>query len=642
MNTAEAFPHATEHPVHEPHPHVHEAGEHDAHNHGLHDFHNHAHEGEQTPEQSHAIEAHEGCACPDCGPTSNEAIPSLKSNCCGVDGPHNHESHHDKKEAHGHGHGHNHGHHRPHASSSKNEQQHGHGDSHNPHQKTTAHGTSAHTKQAPEHRKTHHGTHIELNHKGCGPSCPEHSHPKATGPEYKPHVCHADCPEHSSRETAGHDHHVHTPTHPNHVHTKHGHPGHAHEASTPETTHQVKQDIHHAPYEAIRAAQERQYQNEQPEGEAMSRPTTETATQLEEPPLVERGQARENIATAVKTFPAEALAPAPEQTIAAREQAELATETRAKESFSDVVPSADAVHFPRTAPEAEQFEQTSLGPLSQADSAGHDAALGQENSVFAPDEETLHTQNVSVPSAPETPAAPSAEVAVVNLASSGEPVNIPELGRETANEITAAQPSIAELSSVDRPTMLSLPELPPLPVTLQSLPAEHSGTEAASVSSTETVVTQPPEQVSKELGQVVAETLGEALEKTIPASALNTETRTALAASLGRLQKLQEKTGEAHTTLLVQQEIVRLLGLLGYRDPAQTFGIYMQRYGEQFSQALLAHLLELLAQGRLYERILPTTPVQRSLPAARPSLGAVVLRLYRLGQLFRPALASAT
>lgn len=86
-----------------------------------------------------------------------------------------------------------------------------------------------------------------------------------------------------------------------------------------------------------------------------------------------------------------------------------------------------------------------------------------------------------------------------------------------------------------------------------------------------------------------------------------------------------------------QQQLLRLLLLLGYENPSQTLKAYIHQYGIDFVGELQAKLLELLGQGRVYES-LPTSSFApaAALPGSDTSaLGTLALTLARLrGYLF--------
>jgi len=70
---------------------------------------------------------------------------------------------------------------------------------------------------------------------------------------------------------------------------------------------------------------------------------------------------------------------------------------------------------------------------------------------------------------------------------------------------------------------------------------------------------------------------------------------------------LHEGTGEVNTEK-ISQEFLRLLALLGFERPSETLQMYMQRYGINMMDDMLARLFELLRQSRSMEAAAPIIP----------------------------------
>ncbi|TAH34839.1 hypothetical protein EYC59_02890 [Candidatus Saccharibacteria bacterium] len=516
--------------------------------------------------------------------------------------------------------------------------------------KETEHRCAA---DCPEHNHGSHTAHTAHTHRSS-----EHSHKHTHTIEHKPHACGSDCPEHSSPHAHSHSAHEHT-EHGHHAHTverkvhacgadwpEHGATDaaghHTHQHETPgHSEHAAKYDEQDsvrlpAPAEDIAYQAIMELTQRTDHAEALATTTTVYASTNQpkataSAPASQQKQSRENMVEPVKTFDIEQ---PPKHVPEPYLNLEHVTTPKfipshdetADEHFETALSAPEQVKLPQ--------ESAALEPL-QAETPASTVPLQHE---FPSELDELERAGESLPYTVSEPVPTGQIPAELPLTTAGsEPVPMSPEAPPLAADQEIVETQTASAAFVTSTTEKTVPpELPPLPS------ARYTGDiqTKAEAPSLLTLSEQIPSESAAELAAAVAGTLTATLETASQQPTHNSEQQIALRRSLARLRELQKNPAEQQDIARLHQEIVRLLGLLGYRDPVQTLGLYLQRYGEQFSQSLLMHLVELLVQSRIFEHT-PSTPlVQHSLPTARPSLGALVLRLYQLGYLFRPALAS--
>lgn len=104
----------------------------------------------------------------------------------------------------------------------------------------------------------------------------------------------------------------------------------------------------------------------------------------------------------------------------------------------------------------------------------------------------------------------------------------------------------------------------------------------------------------------------------------------AIQKALYTLAELQAASDEVKNAKASQQ-LLHLLRLLGYENPARTLKTYIHQYGEDFESQLRIKLLELLSQGRVYEGLPISSHAQTTLPLDdRGALGVLVLALAQM------------
>lgn len=531
------------------------------------------------------------------------------------------------------------------------------------------HACSADCPEHGSHDHDHVGHHHEASHEAehtitqksaghaCSADCPEHGHPHHAEPEHshhdakeqrrdhdhhiehKTHACGADCPEHGGKHTPeAEHHHEHDAPHDHRIEQK----AHACGADCPEHghAHAVAKHAHHEhhtetkPREPAEAAQ--QAPPEQPLAGAMPYRRVEEAIRAAQ--LTETGEHPSTEQLHVVEHDQ------PHTTAAKDEVIDIVThqasqhELQADASASENEPPAQ--DFTRITQPVQRREATSLEAepdalLSVMESETEQAAV--LDSLSSPEAATLTVTELNeatgdTPSDKEgapalDPADPEAVIAIADPA-------------EVSEEIELAETmELLELIGIEL-TTLPLPEvLPEHEPPLMEVDLSGKTDEPLLVQHAEAVVVLHGEVDSKAAAadiEKAATTVLEAISQRIDGIGEQIVTAAPERAqeirkTLSILTDLQALPTPERNVEAIQIQLIQLLRLLGYENPAQTLAAYIQQYGIGFIDELQARLVELLGHGRSFEslRVFGASPVAAHSKNGASVLGIMVLWLLR-------------
>lgn len=516
---------------------------------------------------------------------------------------------------------------RPHGHSIKLNEGHVHGpDCHEHHQPGA--GRIEHNHEAcgvdhPEHSGAHkHGgphSHLGHDHRAHTESQPRH----ALHIEQNPHACKADCLEHNDTDHAPHGHHIEAksyehrcdPDCPDHTHA---HDDHAHKTSTAE----VRPHDSHAP-EAVRAEQNEPHHGELP---AYQRIEEVARRSQQAEPAPERVITRTDSADDM-----------PETERASQDEPQAMSRQPVNEIFVAVTPiileaSVSAVNITE-APVEPLLPDETLGAV-EVQLVG----IADPNAAPVPG---IYVAEAEITSLAEAPAIPDVELMqpsdVMELNDGTEAIAYTEmLGDVDVDDIEALEPfEDIGIACIELPMPEPVLEMYQDGVNMEpyNIRADPANMAAPSQPRTEQVLSGY-EQAAQGLVELISQRIDAAAEQMPAAMPLRAQALQKTLHTLAELQSAPVNEGSAEAR---QQQLLRLLQLLGYENPSQTLKAYIHQYGIDFVGELQAKLLELLGQGRVYESL----PTSLSAPAVvlsgsdTSALGTLALTLARLrGYLF--------
>lgn len=540
------------------------------------------------------------------GEPRSHHIEIKEAHACGVDCPEHGD--HDHADEHSHEHGHHHEVAREHTIARK-PAEHAcapdcpeHGNPHN-HEKPHSHHDHSHESQKiPDH-------YIESKAHVCAADCPEHnhnhdddmhaheshgshqSHPEsqpqhARHIESKPHACGVDCPEHGA--------------------------AHIHDSARAEQRELSYDPVYQKAEEAIRQSQS---------VEVQTRAIEPSASGQDSGAIHER---RLEKSETVKTlFEAERTR---------QNELQVPEQQPEKESFivrSSATPETSLASVP-PAESPLAFDVVETVETQSGVETVHEAI--DQSTEFAA---TMQLPEVEVVLSVETPAVPGLEQSWFTDVQELRDETMPTARSEISGDVVSIE-AIEPLETVG----IARVELPmPEPTELGRLVEVYENTLDAGLPNVSAALEAVPDQsqMEQELTgtELMAESLAELVSQRIEAVAEHISTDAPLRAqgiqkTLRTLTELQDTLG-AGRHIETSQQLLRLLELLGYENPAQTLKAYIHQYGVDFVSELQLKLLELLSQGRVYESLSASSPSSTAtLSGEMSALGMLVLALARV------------
>lgn len=582
---AEAVPHI--HEAHDHHPHEHHIEMREAHacapdcpehGGGRHDHHTHEHHhGHEHAQEVHTIQR------------------KAPEHACSADCPEHGHGHHDHTTHH---------------------KRHEHKESHHASHKIE-HKAHACTADCPEHGHKHdhhehkHGAQkVELKeHHACAPDCPEHSHASHKHHEHKgeashdivqkasEHACGADCPEHGHGKSRDHT-----------------------------TRHEHHQERHTEVREKVSSLTEQQTE----------------ATRIQHR-IEEELRAREpQPIQAVKQN-------APSEVIIERQaaHAQRAAAERLHRTMEKIVAVEPSIEAAREKTEQEVVD-TAANPVIAV-------AQPVESQFMTVEADGAETASESRPTFPATMhaemAAESDTSAMTQISEAGiaddykkalhalDEINLPLLQlsgerhlveqKETVFDIPALLAELPTQASTQPAESVQAEHIPISPAVIPELPATPEPLNMAAATVAEAIAQRY---------QSVAEALG-AEDDMPPLSPVQIFKLRAIVAAI-QARAIQPEN-LATPSMVMPQELVQLLHLLGFENPAKTFERYIQQYGYGFYNDLLAHLFELLRHSKPIEApILQASSVTATAHTDwTTALGKAAVLLVMLARQFVPSQA---
>lgn len=552
------------------------------------------HVGERSQPQGHRIEIKEGHACSADCPDHND-----------------HGHHHERR--------HNHEVDRKHTIAQKPAE---HACGADCPEHSTAHGHEGpHTHHVHNHEGQPQDHRIERKIHMCGADCPDHNHQSEdvhahkdhnehhSHPEiyphhdhhieHKPHACGADCPEHGA--------HTH-----NHAEAEQQEPG------------QEEMLAYQKATEAVRESQ-----HAEARGQAIEREMSAGDVELVQERIAEEKVGAIEAVLEAGQYAIQNAPQAPEQ------------QPERQEFVADPPVASGAVVTPAASVEAPAELPFVLDAVETAE--------------VRPEVETRHEvidQNIELAADMHLPAVEIVsfddETPVIPIIEQMQSFDAQELNDEATLVEYSEMLGEVDVAGIDAVEPLedigtARMELPmPDPVPIEQTPEAYESTEEIELpdDAPTVVFVDAPNQPKAEQGQLdsaqaaggLAELVSQRIEATAEHVAADAPLRAqAIRKTLHALTELQTAPDSERSAEASQQQLLRLLQLLGYENPSQTLRAYVHQYGADFVSELEAKLFEMLSQGRVYESLSAaslsfTVPLTSNTSA----LGMVVLALAQL------------
>lgn len=523
------------------------------------------------------------------------------------------------------------------------------------------HAGASHHHEHSHHREDDH-THTIARKSAahaCGADCPDHgiahSHeePHAHVYENQPHghrikikedhVCGVDCPEHSD-----HDH--------EHEASAHGHDEQGNHHSHPESQPHHEHHIEHKPHACGADCPEHGAHNHDHAGAGQKELNYDGALAYQKAEeAIRRSQGAETQALTVEPGVAE-------HDVAIHEHIPLKAEL--VKAPSEAEPAGQhELQIPEQQPEREEFiakpsidSEASIVAMAQLEAVAESPSEVDVVGIVGiqPKAETLHDDTD-----PGIDLAADMQLPEVEVATPAEVFAIPSIERvqySDARELSDAASPTMYSEIFDGTDAASIETVEPLESTgiarveppmfesteIEQLPEVHEPTEEAGLlGAPELVFVAAPNQLKIELGSPdsdrAAESLAELVSQRIEAAAEHMPIDAPLRAqaiqkTLRTLTELQTVPDNERNAGASHEQLLRLLQLLGYENPAHTLRAYTRQYGFGIVSELQAKLLELLSQGRVYESLSSSSPSSNTTSPTNDmsTLGMLALTLARL------------